>query len=232
MNNARFSPRISHAGRMAGVVSIRVQLSAALVAAAALMVLFETLFFASSRPGYSHISNTISELGETGASCAHQVAFGFFLPVGLLVWLALWLVHREAPDKDVSLILVAMSCLGTGYAIAAVFPCDPGAPLFGSWRTQVHNVVGFMDYQGTGIGFLLVSCYFARRNATIQAAAYLVAGALVLLGLALLSLDKTFHVRGVIQRATEVIQFTGLFFICTLLPRRMMPNKSASANES
>jgi hypothetical protein len=123
------------------------------------MVLLDPLYFASLRPGYSHISNTISELGETGASRAHQVAFVFFLPVGLLVWLALWLVHREAPNRQASLILAAMSCLGTGYAMSAFFPCDPGAPLFGSWRTQAHNVVGFIDYEGTGIGFLLASRY-------------------------------------------------------------------------
>jgi hypothetical protein len=233
MENARFSPRVGHLGRMAGVMSSRVQLSAALIFVAALMVLLDPLCFASLRPGYSHISNTISELGETGASCAHQVAFVFFLPVGLLVWLALWLVHREVPDSQASLILAAMSCLGTGYAMAAIFPCDPGAPLFGSWRTQVHNVIGFIDYAGTGIGFLLVSRCFAGRNATIQAAAYLAAGALVLLGLALLSVEATFHVRGAIQRATEVIQFTGLFFVCTVLPRRMMkPNKSPLANGS
>jgi len=214
-------------------MSRRVQLSAALIVAAALMVLLDLLHFASLRPGYSHVSNTISELGQTGASCAHQVASVFFLPVGLLVWLALWIVHREAPDRQAALISAAMSCLGTGYAMAAIFPCDPGAPLFGSWRTQVHNVFGFIDYGGTGIGFLLASRCFAGRKDAIQAAACLVAGVLVLLGLALLSVEAAFHVRGAIQRATEVIQFTGLFFVCTALPRRMMtPNKSAAGNGS
>ena len=106
------------------------------------MVLLETLYFATLRPGYSHIANTISELGETGASRAHQVAFGFFLPVGLLVWLALWLVHRAAPDRHALLILVAMSCLGTGYAMSAIFPCDPGAPFFGSW---LHRCITSSD---------------------------------------------------------------------------------------
>lgn len=197
----------------------RYSLSSALIVVAALMVLFDTLYFASQRPGYSHITHTISELGETGTSHARQVAFGFFLPVGFLVWLSLWLVHRKAPDKQASLMLLAMSCLGTGYVISAFFPCDPGAPLFGSWQTQVHNVFGFIDYEGTGIGFLLVSRCFARRNATIHAAAFLVAGALVLICLALLSLENAHYIRGAIQRVAEVIEFVGVFFACPLLPR-------------
>lgn len=183
------------------------------------MVLFDTLYFASQRPAYSHIMNTISELGETGTSHARQVAFGFFLPVGFLVWLSLWLVHRKAPDKQTSLMLLAMSCLGTGYVISAFFPCDPGAPLFGGWQTQVHNVFGVIDYEGTGIGFLLVSRHFARRNVIIQAVAFLVAGALVLICLALLSLENAHYIRGAIQRVAEIIEFVGVFFACSLLPR-------------
>ncbi len=103
-----------------------------LIALAALLVLTNTVYFASLSPDYSHVSNTISELGETGAPHAREVAFGFFLPVGLLVWLAIWLVHRDVSQNDFSLVLIAMSCLGTGYVLSAFFPCDPGAPLFGT----------------------------------------------------------------------------------------------------
>jgi len=195
----------------------------ALVLVAAAMVLFGTLYFASLRPNYSHITNTISELGEAGATNAHEVAFGFFLPVGLLVWLALWLIRRGASDSYASFALVALSCLGAGYVMAAFFPCDPRAPIFGSWRTQVHNVIGFIDYEGTGIGFLLFSRYLARQKSAVQAVAFFVAGVLVLVGLAFLSLEATFHVRGLIQRVTEVIQFTGVFFVCHFLPRTRTP---------
>jgi len=217
---------------MAAGAGVRLQLSATFAVMAALMVLIETPCFASLRPGYSHIANTISELGETGAPRARQVAWAFFLPVGLLVWLALWRAHREAPDRKVSLILAAMSCLGTGYVMAAIFPCDPGAPLWGSWRTQVHNVFGCLDYEGTGIAFLLVSRLLARRKETIPAGAFLMAGALVFAGLALIALPATFPIRGAAQRFTEVIQFTGLFFICTFLRKRMDFKKSDGSAET
>jgi hypothetical membrane protein len=217
---------------MASGPRIRPQLPATLTLTAALLGLLETPFFASLRPGYSHITNTISELGETGAPFARQVALALFLPVGLLVWLALWLVHREVPDRNASLILAAMSCLGTGYVMGAVFPCDPGAPLWGSWQTQTHNVFGCLDYEGTAIGFLLMSRYCARRSATIPAGLFLMAGALVLIGLALIALPATFPIRGAAQRATEVIQFTGLYFICTFLPKRISSNKGDSASKT
>ena len=195
-------------------------LPSALIFVAALMVLFETLYFASLQPGYSHISKTISELGETGALHAHQVAFGFFLPVGLLVWLALWLVHRQAPDRETSFILAALSWLGTGYALSAFFPCDPGGPIFGTWRTLVHNVLGFIDYTGTGMGFLLTARYLKRQNATTQAIFFLIAGVLMFIGVGLLMDEGLFRIRGAVQRITEIIQFSGVFFACRQLPPR------------
>jgi hypothetical protein len=198
--------------------------SSALILVAATMVLLGTLYFASLRLGYTHISNTISELGETGAPRARLVAFGFFLPVGLTVWLALWLIHRTGPDKEASLILIALSCLDTGYVVSAFVPCDPGAPLFGSWRTLVHNLAGLMDYGGTAIGFLLVSRRCAKNGAATQSAGFVVAGALGLVCLTLLCLQPAFHVRGAVQRLAEVIQFTGVFFACFLLSRRMPPD--------
>ena len=195
----------------------------ALVAIAALVVLLGTFSFALLRPGYSHSANTISELGETGAPYARPVDFGVFLPVGLLVWLALWLAHRQASDKDLSIVLAALSCLGIGYAMSAFFPCDAGAPIYGSWRTEVHNVLGFIDYEGTGVGLLLVSCLFAKRRAFIHACGFATAGVLVLIGLAMLSMDTGSHVRGLVQRIMETIEFTGVFFACLLLQEK---NKS------
>jgi hypothetical membrane protein len=199
----------------------RVQVIASgVIVLAALMVLIETLYFASLRPNYSHISNTISELGETGAPHARLVAFSFFLPVGLLVWLALWLVWRESPDRYVLAALIALSSMGAGYALSAFFPCDSGAPFFGTWRTFIHNLVGFIDYAGTGIGFLIISRHFARRHLTFPAFAFLIAGALVLLCLALLSLEAAFHIRGAVQRIAEILQFIGVFFVCYLVPKK------------
>lgn len=55
-----------------------------------------------------------------------MVAFGFFLPVGLMVWLALWLTHDRTTGQDTSLVLLALSGLGTGYVPARSFPATRG----------------------------------------------------------------------------------------------------------
>ena len=203
----------------------RQSLSSALVAVAAAVVLLGTLYFASLRPGYSHVSNTISELGETGTPQEHLVAFGFFLPVGLIVWWALWLAHRHGSGQGTLLVLFALSGLGAGYVLAAFFPCDPGAPLIGSWRTLVHNAAGVIDYGGTALGFLLFCRYSVRRKMKRQAVAFGIAAALGFLALALLALPPAFPIRGAVQRLTELIQFTGVFFVCHLLSTRAVFNK-------
>jgi hypothetical membrane protein len=201
--------------------------SSALVAIAAATVLLGTLYFASLRPGYSHISNTISELGETGTPQAHLVAFGFFLPVGLIVWLALWLMHRHRPDRDTSLVLLALSGLGNGYVFAAFFPCDPGAPLFGSWRTLVHNAAGLIDYAGTALGLLMFCWYCAKHKIRPQTVTFGIAAALGFFAVVLLGLPPAFPVRGAVQRVTELIQLTGVFFVCHLLSTRPASKRSA-----
>ncbi len=214
----------------------RQSLSSALVAAAAAMVLLDTLYFASLRPAYSHLSNTISELGETGAPQAHLVAFGFFLPVGLLVWLALWLTQRHRPSRDTSLVLLTLSGLGTGYVFSAFFPCDPGAPLLGSWRTLVHNAAGLIDYGGMEVGFLLFYRHCAIRKVAPQAVTagiaftFAIAGALDFLTFtAAFCLPAGLPVRGLIQRVLELIQFTGVFFVSYILSTRAAPNEAPEA---
>jgi hypothetical membrane protein len=209
-----------------GVMSIgRQSLSSAFVAVAAAMVVLGTLYFASLRPTYNHLSNTISELGETGAPQAHLVAFGFFLPVGLLVWLALWLTHCQSPGQETSQVLFLLSGLGTGYVLSAFFPCDPGAPLFGSWRTLVHNGAGLIEYGGTALGFLLLCRHCARHKVRAQAVSFGTAAALGFLAMVLLGLPPVFPVRGAVQRVAELIQFTGVFFVCHLLSTRAAPDK-------
>ena len=186
------------------------------------MVLLSTAYFGSQRPGYSHISNFISELAETGAPPTRFLSYAIYLPVGLMVWLALWLTHREARERETSLVLLAMSCFGFGYVLGALFPCDQGAPLFGSWRTLVHNVAAFIDYAGTGISFLLLSRRFLRQNATPQAVGFLAAGAFVLACLAILCSEATRNICGAVQRVAEATQFAGMFFTCYLIPRKAL----------
>lgn len=97
------------------------------------------LYFGGRRAGYSAIRHTISELGERGAADAGRVNYGFFLPIGVLLALISWLTD------DVVVRGIAGG-LALAYLAGVLFPCDPGAPLWGSWRQQVHTIGGMAGY--------------------------------------------------------------------------------------
>jgi hypothetical protein len=153
------------------------------------------------RPGYSHIRHTISELGESGAPAARQVNFGIFLPVGaalLGMGVMLWGGHPDAAGLA--------ACIGAGYAVAAFFPCDPGSPLAGSMRQQIHNAGGAIEYLG--------GAYFIARLQAEGAAGLNIPGlpALLIASAVALSVPSLSPWRGLIQRLAEIALFLSLFF--------------------
>jgi hypothetical protein len=122
--------------------------------------------------------------------------------------------------------------LGTGYVLSAFFPCDPGAPLFGSWRTLVHNAAGLIDYGGMAAGFLLFCRCCASPKAAPKAVTsglavtFAIAGALGFLTFtAAFCLPAALPVLGLIQRVLELIQFTGVCFVCYILSTGAAPNE-------
>lgn len=170
-------------------------------------VLVSTLYFARRKPGYSHLIHTISELGETGAIDARAVNWLAFFPIGILIWLfaaGLWLeFHAAAGGAKAAL---AFAGLGFGYAGAAVFPCDPGAPAWGSWRNQLHILCGALEYGGGGIGLLMFANVFAELPDWVAfAAPTKYAGwAVLLIGM---TLAQPSRFRGVQQRVVETLLF-------------------------
>lgn len=175
---------------------------------ATVLVLVGTWAFALARPEYSHIRHTISELGESGAPLASLVSFGFFLPTGVLVWLAIVLASPcYAHDRSTYVGLCTFASLGLGYVMAAFFPCDPGSRLIGSWPQQVHNVFGLVEYLGTGVGLMALGWSHTKIKSYLIGVALLGSGVVVLVGLALLSTLSVADVRGLVQRVTEGILY-------------------------
>ncbi len=117
-----------------------------LVVAAAGLLTGGVLHFGRRKPGYRHLAHTLSELGETGAPDQSPMAWGLFLPVGLL----LLTTGLLAPGPASPLAF----CLATGYLGAACFPCDPGSPASGTWRQGLHNLAGAVEYVGGGLVLL------------------------------------------------------------------------------
>ncbi|WP_141620183.1 DUF998 domain-containing protein [Myxococcus sp. AB036A] len=168
-------------------------------------------WFARRRPGYSHLRNTISELGETGAPDALRVAWLAFAPLGLAVWVFVALLGGGLPE-DAATGLILLSLLGASYVGAAVFPCDAGAPFWGTWRNQAHNLVAAIGYFGAGAGLIELGRTF-EDTATLSGLAMLTAalGKGVFAGIFVLSFESP--VRGFVQRLIEATVFGWMLLV-------------------
>lgn len=164
----------------------------------AVFYLFAALLVLGARkPGYRHLRHTISELGETGAPQARLVAMGVFLPIGIVMLMVAWLV-RTFETETLALAL----CLAIGYLAAALFPCDAGSPMSGSWRQAAHNLGGAVEYIGGAFALMGIAAHAGDPFRTLG---------IVVLGAAIpISLPPLAGVRGLVQRIAELCLFGGL----------------------
>lgn len=107
-----------------------------------LYLLIGVVYYGRKKPAYSHLRDTISELGEKGSWYTRRVSAYFFLPLGGLLWA---LAIAEENDHIAGLAFY----LGAGYVVAAFFPCEKGSHIKGSWQQQLHNLGGLIEYAGS-----------------------------------------------------------------------------------
>ena len=97
-------------------------------------------------PGYSHVSQYVSELGAAGAS--HQKSFnygGLFLSGVLTFLFALGLYVRVKPRASLIASSVLVAAAGLGRLVAGLFPCDAGCVMENmSVPAAIHTIAGFI----------------------------------------------------------------------------------------
>lgn len=172
-------------------------LAIAVTAIAATYLFASLMALAPRKAGYSHIKHSISEIGEIGAPNQRFVAFGLFLPIGLVLLLVAYLVRSASPPAAALALFIAI-----GYIGAAAFPCDPGSPLFGTVRQALHNLAGAVEYAGGGFALMKLAESFDQP---FKAAGFAVLGTAIAL-----SVLPSSSVRGIIQRIAEICLFGGL----------------------
>lgn len=160
------------------------------------------IYFAFKSPHYSHLTHTISELGEDGAVNNRAANLGLFLPAGLLLILIGLLTSDNANIRGLSI------CLGAGYLVSALFPCDPGSPLSGSTKQTIHNIGGFIEYGGS-IYFLNKSRHLLFTPGFIEP--QWIIGFLVIC--VILASLPGFKLRGLFQRIVELLLFGQLLWL-------------------
>lgn len=200
----------------------RRRVAAALGFAAALLAFAVPIVGAARRPGYSHVSQYISELGETGARDAFWVASAGFAPLGLLVLAFLACAAPLFPASRWRSVGVAcLGAVGAAYLASAVFPCDAGCPGAGSPSQSVHNSFGLLEYLGALVGLAALAVAFRRVEAwRAVAAACVVAAVFVGVGFAGMLAPALSEVRGVSQRVAEAAIFLWIAFVSGVLVRR------------
>jgi peptidoglycan/LPS O-acetylase OafA/YrhL len=140
------------------------------------------IYFGRKFPMYSHVRDTISELGEKGSLLERTVAYKVFLLVGFILILSAGALYFQDLRTNTQLNLCGLlACVGVGYVIAAFFPCDPGSPLTGSTRQSIHNFGGVIGYIGGAyfliktslpifpiLGYLIISCSVAMSFSSLS----------------------------------------------------------------
>jgi hypothetical protein len=173
-----------------------------------------TVFAGAATPGYCHVSQYVSELGEKGAVHGRLVSFAGFLPLGVLVLGFLGAVRPFLPARRRTTAgLVGLSGVGFGFVAAAVARCDPGCSFFGSASQNLHTLAGLFHYGGSIAGlFLLASAFRASSRWRPLARFTLLAGTFATVGMVGMVFAEP--LRGLFQRVAEVAFFGWATVVC------------------
>ncbi len=169
------------------------------------------------KPGYSHVSQYISELNATGTPWATAIGWIGFVPLGLLLAWFLVVAAPLAPLRGASRVgwwLLMSQPLA--YVGAALAPCDAGCPATGSVSQDLHNLLGALTYPAAGLGLLLLA--FAPRLSPALRASLAVASAVWMAGFVAMVVPELGDIRGALQRATEAV----LYLVVVLIAYRVL----------
>jgi hypothetical protein len=192
--------------------------------AAIALALVTTLAGGAARPGYSHVSQYISELGETGAVNGALVSALGFAPTGIAMLLFLALAAPSLPRaRGTALGLACFAGAGVAYVVSALARCDAGCPSSGaiSTRQAIHNAFGVYEYLGAFAGLLLLGAAFRRSKRWQKSArACFFCAGLVGAGFAAMLMPSLAPVRGAAQRVAELGVFLWIGIVGVALLRR------------
>jgi hypothetical membrane protein len=150
---------------------------------------------AALRPEYSHVTQFMSELGESGGANAGLMNFVGFVPSGLLLAAFGASLAALRPRTALSLAAAALvGVFGLGIAGAGVYSCDPGCPREGmSFEATLHDRVSVGAFIAGILGIALWAYRFRALEAWRSLWRYTAAtsaGAVVLLAVLAASIES------------------------------------------
>lgn len=176
---------------------------------------------AALRPGYSHTTSFISDLGASQAPYAPLMNFLGFVPSGLLLVAFAVALSRTLPRTWPAVAATfLLAVFGTGVSAAGIASCDPGCPQAGgSLENAIHNLLGPISFMSMIAGVLLLAVALRRLPGWRPIALYSVATA-VLAGFFLSRMVASLEARdltGLWQR----LMLATLFLWCIVLGWRV-----------
>jgi hypothetical membrane protein len=133
------------------------------------ILVMTTLVVASGLPEYSHVRQTLSELGTVGREGAVWMNLGGIIPAGVLVAASSVPVFRSfGPGRLSKTGAIVLAIAGVCLAGTAVFPLVGGPGDFTASRNVVHLVLAIAGLFGLALAPLLFALH-ARRQRPVSA---------------------------------------------------------------
>jgi len=162
------------------------------------------IVFGAMRPGYSHVEQFISELGEQGGDTAPLMNYLGFIPTGILVFLAGIGMGGRFPKTILSLVgTVLVAIFGAGVFAAGIYSCDPGCIADTPSREgQLHFIVSMIAFAAMISAVAIWGIQFLRMPGWRGVAAYSFVTAVVATALfvTMMSVAAIIPQVGVVQR--------------------------------
>lgn len=182
-----------------------------------------TVFVGTTRSSYSHVSQFISELGETGAELGWVMNWFGFMLSGVLILIFVIasrkLVSSGALNVIGSLCLIAFAiCL----FLAGVYSCDLGcSPTNPTPEQKLHDLVSIIAFPAFILGVMVWGVMFLRDAGWRRFGVYsLVSGfASIVVLVAMVQSEATREGTGTLQRLFLAILFAWLVALSIRLQR-------------
>ena len=175
------------------------------------------------RPGYSHFTQYISELGERGSSTELLMRYGAFVPTGLMhIAFAATLATAFRSSRLGVLAAILLGLNGLARIGAGFFPCDVGCGETGSLGQRMHSLSAAVGFLALVVSAVLWGVVFTRTNKLKNLAAYSAASGVLGLAFLLLMLWSAEHgtARGLFERLSSGVLSLWILVFALRLARR------------
>jgi hypothetical protein len=198
----------------------RTQLTRLLLVASILYVIGFYFIGSALKPGYSQLSNFVSEYNATGTAWAGTLTYTGFLATSIL--LSAFLVSAT-PLVQVSgvsrLGFWLLWSLPASFFLALFAPCDAGCPIEGSTSQLMHNLYAIVTYFGMGFGIAFISLAPGFSEFKLRRTFMLLVGIAFPVVFIAMVQPEVAQWRGLLQRSLDIALAVSLILIAwTLIP--------------